>query len=140
MCSAYKVLINSETKWYTMVATLLQSFISPEENNCWITFHFLSLKFRCIYKLLLVCFELHKCVWYICLDIRRIRCSVFVTWDLFLQIPLRNCFIQGKFLSATAKICQNKMLSYKPYNFMFRCIMCVPLRIQVNALKTQEFR
>lgn len=80
MCSAYKVLINSEAKWYTMLATLLQCFVSPEENNCCITFHFLSRKFRCIYKFLLVCFELHKCVWYIYLDTHRMMCSVFVTW------------------------------------------------------------
>ena len=140
MCSADRVLINSETKWYTMIATLLQRCVSPEENNCCIAFHFLSHKFRCIYKFLLVCFELHKCAWYIYLDIRRMMCSVFVTSVLFPQVPLRNCLIQGKFLSVTAKICQDKMLSYKPYNFTFRCIMCVALRIQVNALKTQEFR
>lgn len=80
MCSAYKVLINSETKWYTMIATLLQCFVSPEENNCCITFHFLSRKFKCIYKFLLVCLELHKCMIY--LRPYTGWCGIFVTQSL----------------------------------------------------------
>lgn len=57
-------IVHSETinKWYTMVTTLLQLFVFPEDNNCFISFHFMSHEFKCIYKLLLACIELYKCV------------------------------------------------------------------------------